>query len=207
MKSSGVHIPNSLFHYFPLNSSAKKGPWHWDKSTTTNEGADALLLFWKERHSCHWAEETDMPSRWSPLNGPAGFHTRGPRKAARAPCRARGLAGHGQASLSSAAPDGFRKSELPLVTERICALALALTFLGNEWRQRSTSTAPPTVGLAGEGLPNPGGTAPKPPQASSYLAEPGITPEHLQPITFIPVDFACTEVLRSDTLMLREGND
>lgn len=161
MKSSGVHLPNSLFHYFPLNRSAKKGPWHWDKSTTINEGADALLLFWKERHPCHWAEEMDMPSRWSPLNSPSGFHTRGRRKAARAPCGARGLAGHGQASLSSGAPNGFRKLELPSATERTCALALAPTFLGNEWRQCSTLTAPPAVGLAGEGLPNPRGTQEK----------------------------------------------
>lgn len=102
-----------------------------------------------------------MPSRWSPLNSPSGFHTRGRRKAARAPCGARGLAGHGQASLSSGAPNGFRKLELPSATERTCALALAPTFLGNEWRQCSTLTAPPAVGLAGEGLPNPRGTQEK----------------------------------------------
>jgi len=44
MKSLGVHILNSLFRRFPVNNSAKKGPWHWDKSTAIKEGADALLL-------------------------------------------------------------------------------------------------------------------------------------------------------------------
>lgn len=41
---------------------------------------------------------------------------------------------------------------------------------------------------------------PEPLLASSYLAGRGIPPEYLQPITSIPVDFACMEVLRSDTL-------
>lgn len=74
-------------------------------------------------------------------------------------------------------------------------------------------TALPIVGLAGEGLQSLGANkrkaqpqTPEPPQACSYLAKLGITPEHLQPSTFIPIDFACTEALRSDTLMIKAGN-
>lgn len=48
-----------------MNSSAKKDPWHWDKSTVIKEGADALLLLLERMASMSWCWGDGVPTELS----------------------------------------------------------------------------------------------------------------------------------------------
>lgn len=160
----------------------------------------------------------DKPSRCFPPNTPVGFHIRGPCKAGWAPRKAQGLAAYGQASLCLAAHGcTWWLHEIGAALCRGADLCFcSCSHIFRQWAEIMFNFYSPVNWRASGGrTPKSWGhsrekhslKAPEPPQPSSYLAEQGITPQHLQLITFIPVDFVCTEVLRSDTLMFREGND